>query len=211
MTAQALDSIREQLMNRRYEPNVAVVNELADSLRELKPGSEVSYVDPIHDVNECRIVSLFSSTGETPDGGFITPGDDAAVARMLGLQWQLGLRPEFVMPWNVHPWFTPGEPQSKLTPEQIQAGLKPLLRLLVLIPRASVIVAHGTEANRLAGLLLKTENQLIWRRGLKTYKVRALGGRSFAGTPARQEQYLEEMRSVYADAMARTGLNPVTR
>jgi hypothetical protein len=47
---------------------------------------------------------------------------------------------------------------------------------------------------------------MIWRRGLKTYKVRSLSGRAFAGTPARQEQYLEDMRVAYADAMARTGL-----
>ena len=68
-----------------------------------------------------------------------------------------------------------------------------------------MIVAHGTEANRLANLLLKTEVPLIWRRGL-TYKVRSLSGLAFAGTPARQEEYLAEMRTAYADAMARTGL-----
>jgi hypothetical protein len=55
-------------------------------------------------------------------------------------------------------------------------------------------------------MLLKTEVPMIWRRGLKTYKVRSLSGRAFAGTPARQEQYLEEMHAAYADAMARTGL-----
>ena len=47
-----------------------------------------------------------------------------------------------------------------------------------------MIVAHGTEANRLAQLLLKTEVPMIWRRGLKTYKVRSLSGRAFAGTEA---------------------------
>jgi len=47
---------------------------------------------------------------------------------------------------------------------------------------------------------------MIWRRGLKTYKVRSLSGRAFAGTPARQEEYLAEMHTAYADAMARTGL-----
>jgi hypothetical protein len=47
---------------------------------------------------------------------------------------------------------------------------------------------------------------LLWRRGLKTYKVRSLSGRAFAGTEARQQQYLDEMHVAYADAMARTGL-----
>ena len=206
MTAMATESFREQLLGRRYEPNVAAVNELCDSLQSTKPGTLVPYVDPMHDVEECRIISLFSNIGEASPSGFITAGDDDAATRMLGLQWKLGLRPEFVMPWNVHPWHVPGEPNGKFTPDQIQAGLKPLLKFLALVPRASVIVAHGTEANRLATMLLKTEVPLLWRRGLKTYKVRSLSGRAFAGTPARQQQYLDEMHVVYADAMARTGL-----
>lgn len=208
MTALAPESLREQLMNRRYEPNVAAINELCDSLQGTKPDMVVPYVDPVHDVDECRIISLYSNIGEIDPSGFITPGDDDAAGRMLGIQWKLGLRPEYVMPWNVHPWYTPGEANGKFTPDQISAGLKPLLKFLALVPRASVIVAHGTEANRLANLLLKTEVPLLWRRGLKTYKVRSLSGRAFAGSPVRQEQYLEDMRVAYADAMARTGLTP---
>ena len=206
MTALAPESFREQLLNRRYDPNVGAVNELCDSLQSVKPHTVVPYVDPMHDVDQCRIISLFSNIGEADPSGFITAGDDDATTRMLGIQWKLGLRPECVMPWNVHPWHTDGEANGKFTPDQISSGLKPLLKFLALVPRASVIVAHGTEANRLANLLLKTEVPMIWRRGLKTYKVRSLSGRAFAGTPARQEQYLEEMRVAYADAMARTGL-----
>lgn len=206
MTALAPETFHEQLMSRRYEPSVAAVNELCDSLQEAKPGTVVPYVDPMHDVEECRIISLFSNIGEADPSGFITAGDQDAATRMLGLQWKLGLRPEFVMPWNVHPWHIAGEANGKFTPDQIQAGLKPLLKFLALVPRASVIVAHGTEANRLANALLKTEVPLLWRRGLKTYKVRSLSGRAFAGSPARQEEYLEDMRAAYADAMARTGI-----
>ena len=206
MTALATENFREELLSRRYEPNVAPVNELLDVLQATKAGTAVPYVDPMHDVDECRIISLYSNIGTADASGFITAGDDEAATRMLGIQWKLGLRPEFVMPWNVHPWHVPGEPNGKFTPDQISAGLKPLLKFLALVPRASVIVAHGTEANRLANLLLKTEVPMIWRRGLKTYKVRSLSGRAFAGTPARQEEYLAEMHTAYADAMARTGL-----
>jgi hypothetical protein len=206
MTALATENFREELLSRRYEPNVAPVNELLDVLQATKAGTAVPYVDPMHDVDECRIISLYSNIGTADASGFITAGDDEAATRMLGIQWKLGLRPEFVMPWNVHPWHVPGEPNGKFTPDQISAGLKPLLKFLALVPRASVIVAHGTEANRLANLPLKTEVPLLWRRGLKTYKVRSLSGRAFAGSPARQEEYLEDMRIAYADAMARTGL-----
>ncbi|MBT8161640.1 MULTISPECIES: uracil-DNA glycosylase [Arthrobacter] len=160
----------------------------------------------MHSVEECRIVSLFSNTGEASPRGVVWAGDDVAATRLLGLQFQLGLRPEWMMPWNTHPWFTPGEANGKLTPEQVNAGLKPLIGFLRLVPRASAIVAHGTEANRLAQMLLKTDNPLIWRRGLKVYKARSLHGRAFAGSKERQTEWLIEMGRSYADAMARAGL-----
>jgi hypothetical protein len=206
MSSPAVSDQHKDLMDRRYDSGVADINHLIDELREQKPGTEVPYVDPIHNADECRIVSLYSNIGHASDTGFIWPGDQEATTRMLGLQWQLGLRPDYVMPWNVHPWFVPGEANGKLTPNQISAGLKPLLRMLALVPRASVLVAHGTEAQRLAALLLKTENPLLWRRGFKTFKVRALSGRAFAGSPTRQQEWLDVMHEAYADGMARTGL-----
>lgn len=189
-----------------FAPAIAPVNEHVDFLRKLRPELEAPYVDPMHSVEECRIVSLFSNTGEANPKGFVWAGDDAAATRLLGLQFQLGLRPEWIMPWNAYPWFTPGEANGKLLPEQVQAGLKPLIALLKVLPRASAIVAHGPEANRLAQMLLKTDNPLIWRRGLKVYKARSLHGRAFAGSKERQTEWLIEMGKAYADAMARAGL-----
>jgi hypothetical protein len=189
-----------------FAPAIAPVNEHVNFLRKLRPGLEVPYVDPMHSVEECRIVSLFSNTGEANPKGFVWAGDDAAATRLLGLQFQLGLRPEWILPWNTYPWFTPGEANGKLLPEHIQAGLKPLIALLKVLPRASAIVAHGPEANRLAQMLLKTDNPLIWRRGLKVYKARSLHGRAFAGSKERQTEWLIEMGKAYADAMARAGL-----
>lgn len=189
-----------------FAPHIAPVNQHVDFLRKLRPGFEVPYVDPMHSVEDCRIVTLFSNTSEASPRGVVWAGDDTAATRLLGLQFQLGLRPEWMMPWNTHPWFTPGEANGKLTPEQVNAGLKPLIAFLKLVPRASAIVAHGTEANRLAQMLLKTDNQLIWRRGLKVYKARSLHGRAFAGSKERQTEWLIEMGRSYADAMARAGL-----
>ena len=200
------DSSALSLFDRRYEPSVAEVNQLCDTLAALKPGSEVPYIDPQHDVDEARIVSLFSNNGAAHPSGFVTAGSDEAVTRLLGVHWQVGLQPKYVMPWNVHPWYTPGEPHTKLTKEEVAEGLKPLLRFLALVPRASVIVAHGTEAQRLAAAFLKTENRMIYRRSFKVYKARSAEGRSFGATEERQQESLAEMRIVYKDAMARTGL-----
>lgn len=209
MTASAPELLNETLFNRRYEEQIAPVNRLLDETALLRPGSAVSYVDPQHDVDQVKIISLFSNIGVADAGGFITPGDSEALTRMVGLQWQLGLRPEYVLPWNVSPWHVPGEPNGKLEPTQITSGLKPLLRMLKLVPRASVLVAHGTEAHRLADQLVKTQNPLLWRRGFKTYKVKSLDGRAFAGSDERQQAHLDQMQAAYADAMARTGLSSI--
>lgn len=206
MQSPAIDTHHDQLLKRRYEENIADVNQLCDSLRELKPGSEVPYVDPTHGSDECRIISLYSNIGGAGDSGFISAGDESAATHLLGVQWRIGLRPEYVMPWNVRPWFVPGEANGKLSTDQIAEGLKPLLSFLTLVPRASALVAHGTEAHRLSDMFLKTQNSMIYRRGFKTYKVRSTFGRSFAGSPVKQQQWLDEMELAYADAMARAGL-----
>ncbi|GIU55828.1 hypothetical protein NicSoilC12_15770 [Arthrobacter sp. NicSoilC12] len=88
MTALATENFREELLSRRYEPNVAPVNELLDVLQATKAGTAVPYVDPMHDVDECRIISLYSNIGTADASGFITAGDDEAATRMLGIQWK---------------------------------------------------------------------------------------------------------------------------
>jgi len=75
----ATESPEEILWNRRYEPHIAEVNELCDSIKEQKPGSEVLYIDPAHSMDDCRIVSLFSNQRTTTGEGFITPGDEAVI------------------------------------------------------------------------------------------------------------------------------------
>ncbi|GHD01748.1 uracil-DNA glycosylase [Zhihengliuella salsuginis] len=205
MTAVATET-STPLWDRRYEEHIAPVNRILDETAALRPDFSVSYVDPVHDVDQAKIVSLYSNVGVADASGLITAGDSEAVTRQLGLHWQLGLRPEYVIPWNVYPWHAPNEPNGRLQPPQIRSGLKPLLRMLKVVERTSVLVAHGTEAHRLADLLLKTENPLLWRRGFKVYKVKSFGGRAFAGAPERQHANLEEIRNAYQDSMARTGI-----
>ena len=212
MRRMADPAYREQQWSRRFDPNIAEVNQLCESLVERKPGSEVPFVDPVHDVDECRIVSLFASPGPGASSRFIsTENDDETAARTLEIYEAVGLRPEHVMPWNAYPWFVFDEQDGKLTAAQISEGLKPLLKFLRLVPRASALVAHGGEAQKLADLLLKSKIADIQKRGFKTYKVRALGGRAFAGKPADQQKWLDEAHAAYTDAMARAGLLRTSR
>ncbi|GAA4659032.1 uracil-DNA glycosylase [Arthrobacter cryoconiti] len=206
MTFVATESLREQLWSRRYDENIAPVTELCDSLAEARPEQRVAYVDPVHDIDECRIISLFSNVGEIDSSGFVTAGDEQAATRLLGIHWQIGLRPSYVMPWNVHPWFTPGQANGRLSAPQIEQGLRPLVKFLTKVPRATALVAHGTEAHRLADQLLKAQGPMLYKRGFGICKVRSLSGRSFAGSAERQKQWLDESAQAYAESMTRNGI-----
>ena len=130
---------REQQWSRRFDPNIAEVNQLCESLVERLSAaevfadyrSEVPFVDPVHDVDECRIVSLFASPGPGTGSRFISiENDDETAIRTLEVYEAVGLRPEHVMPWNAYPWYVFDEQDGKLTAAQISEGLKPLLTFL---------------------------------------------------------------------------------
>ena len=63
------------------EPNIAAVTQLCDELMEKKPGSVVPYIDPVHDEDECRIVSLHISPGKGTESGFVSHFNDDEAAR----------------------------------------------------------------------------------------------------------------------------------
>jgi hypothetical protein len=63
------------------EPNIAKVTQLCDELMEKKPGSTVPYIDPVHDEDECRIVSLQVSPGKGTESGFVSHYNDDEAAR----------------------------------------------------------------------------------------------------------------------------------
>lgn len=199
---------RAQQYEQRYAPHIATINEFCDSLRQAKPGHDLPYVDPVHDLDGCRIVSLFAHPGAAAGSGFISAeNDDDGAARIVQVYQHVGLRPEDRMPWNAYPWYLSGQESNKLTKEQLAEGLKPLLRFLTLLPRASALVAHGAEAHKLARQLLKLETRTIRSRGFKVYEVRATTDRAFTGSPDKQQLWLDEMHTAYSDAMARTGIS----
>ncbi|MBG6189576.1 hypothetical protein IWX64_000496 [Arthrobacter sp. CAN_A212] len=199
---------RAQQWERRYDPNIEEINRMCDTLAEQKPDRSLPYIDPAHDLDECRIVSLFSNPGANLASGFVSAeNDDQSAIRTAEIYESVGLQPKFVMPWNVYPWYVTEVKEKALTPEQIDEGVKPLLAFLQRVSRASALVAHGTDAHKVARRLTQLENRAIQRRGFKVYKVRSTGDRAFAGSPAKQEVWRQEMQAAYTDAMARAGIS----
>lgn len=197
---------REQQWERRYAPNIEEVNRFCDTLKTQK-SRELPYVDPIHDSDDCRIISLFSNPGSGVESGFLSSeNDDSSAARMAEIYAHVGLRPEHVMPWNVYPWYVYDEQKGKLDREQINEGLKPLLKFIQRVPRASAIVAHGADAHKMTRALTKAAIPTIRRRGFKFYEVRATSDRAFIGSVDKQEAWLQGIYGAYGDAMSRAGI-----
>ena len=62
-----------------------------------------------------------------------------AVARSFD---ELGVTPSDYTPWNAYPWYINRKP----TTAEIRAGTEPLLRLIELLPRLSVVLLCGNDA-----------------------------------------------------------------
>lgn len=197
-----------QQWERRYDPNIEEINRMCDALGTQKPGRTLPYIDPAHDLDECRIVSLFSNPGMSLDSGFVSSeNDDRSAVRAAEIYEHVGLRPEHVMPWNVYPWYLGEEKERALTTQEIDEGVKPLLSFLQRVSRASALVAHGTDAHKVARRITQLGNRAIAKRGFKVYEVRSIGDRAFAASPAKQEAWLQQIEAAYTDAMARAGIS----
>lgn len=195
-------------MGKIHDENIEPVTQLCLKLQDGVPGSRVPLIDPVHDLDETRIISLQISPSPGTSSGFLSlQNDDPTAERLAEVYAAAGLDHKYGMPWNVHPWDLPEEQNTALTPKQIKTGVKPFKQFLELTYRASAVVAHGTQAVNLINDFKKVGGDLILReRGIKVYAVRATGGRSFIGSEANQKKWFDEMVAAYTDAMGRAGL-----
>ena len=199
----------EEQLSKVEDDSVAELTALCRKLQDQQPGSRVPLIDPVHDVDEARVISLQIAPGPGSSSGFLSlRNDDPTAARLAAVYETAGLEPRFAIPWNVYPWELP-DGGTKLTPDQVKAGIRPLKELMRIAYRTSAIVAHGTEAKRLVQAWIKAGGQqVINQRGIKIYEVRSTADRAFLGSAEKQQAWFDEMVAAYADAMARAGLRP---
>ncbi|WP_028267680.1 uracil-DNA glycosylase [Arthrobacter sp. MA-N2] len=189
------------------EPNIAAVTQLCDELMAKRPGSSVPYIDPVHDEDECRIVTLQTSPGRTPTSGFVSHLNDDDAARRAQLIYDSAeLDVRYVMPWNCYPWVRDAELPPALSAQEKTDGLRPFRQFLKINKRVSAVVAHGAETAAFLALFEKTYHSPLRQHGIKVYKASALGGRAFALSEAKQQELLAKNIETYRDAMQRAGI-----
>ena len=66
---------------------------------------------------------------------------------MVRVRASAGVAPERILVWNVVPWYVHDLLGGRTTAAMRTAGVQPLRRLLVLLPRLRSVVLHGGEAH----------------------------------------------------------------
>jgi hypothetical protein len=132
----------------RYEPHIAPINHLVDSLRGGVRG-RVPYVDPLYAGTDAEVLFLMLHPGPGTDpsrggSGFLSPENDDPTAELFSACLEAaGLGRSRVITWNAYPW---GLEKGTPTASQLEIGVEPLRRLIELLPRLRVVVPMGKGA-----------------------------------------------------------------
>lgn len=133
-------------------PHIAPLTNYVKQLRlEVGPGAGIPYFDPWDGGIEAEALFLLEAPGaKAISSGFISRNNpDETAKNMFELCHEAGLDRKATVLWNVVPWYIgTGSKIRAATPTDLEAGLKPLPRLLELLPKVKVVVLMGRKAER---------------------------------------------------------------
>ncbi|WP_139230905.1 hypothetical protein [Microbacterium sp. cf046] len=198
--------------SRLDELQILPVNDLATRLqRGRQPDEWPPYVSAEHDLEKARIITLIPRPEPRPrlkvgSGMFSFEDDHPSAERMSQVFDAVGLEARHVMPWHAYPWRDAG----RHTHEQLDAGAKPLIELIGLLPRVRAIVAHGEESMYVAGRLYSPDvaRTLLRDRGIHVFAARSTSPSAWSLDEAATASALRTMREVYRIAMVQARLKP---
>ncbi|GAA4832825.1 hypothetical protein GCM10023201_21050 [Actinomycetospora corticicola] len=150
-------SFRAEQEAQRYAEHVRPINEMVDELSGTDRGW-MPHVAPAHGGVHAPILSVLRDPGPktmtgTGSGFLCVENDDPTAQTQMELMAMAGVATADITPWNAYPWYINAAP----TPAQLDAGVDPLRRLVLLMPSLVVVVLQGGEA------------QSSWRRLTKRH------------------------------------------
>lgn len=199
--------------SRLDELQILPVNDLATRLqRGRTPDEWPPYVSAEHDLEKARIIALIPRPEPRPrlkvGSGMFSFEDDHPSAERMSLAYEaIDLKPRHVMPWHACPWRDAG----RHTHEQLDAGTKPLLELIGLLPRVRAIVAHGEESMYVASRLSSPDlaRTVLRDRGIHIFATRSTSPSAWSLDDDATAAALRTMREVYRQAMVHARLRPL--
>jgi hypothetical protein len=195
---------RSQQYQHRYDPHVKPINELVDRLRDPQGRGWVPYVAPVHGGVDAWILSILRDPGPaTQDGvgsGFlcIENADPTAEQQCVAFA-DAGLTAADVVPWNAYPWYV----NRKLSAAERQSGVAPLVQLLALLPRVSVVLLQGGDAADTWRRLNRDQPTALLDRDLEVIATFHPGRQAlWVRDPAERERRRQARHAAYQRAAA---------
>ena len=143
---------RESRLGQIREPHVSPLTEFVEELRtEAGPDAKIPYFDPWDGGVNAEVLFLLEAPGpRAVRSGFVSRNNpDETAKNFFEINAAAGLTRKCTVIWNVVPWYIgTGTRIRAATPADLQAGLRPLPRLLGLLPKLSVVVLVGRKAER---------------------------------------------------------------
>ncbi len=147
-----IEEYRTARLKELHEPHIKPLTDFVEALRvEAGPEAAIPYFDPWDGGIHSEVLFLLEAPGpKSVMSGFISRNNpDETAKNVFELCLEAGLQRSQTILWNVVPWYI-GSGQ-KIRPARsgdIQAGLKPLPRLLTFLPSLKAIVLLGRKAEK---------------------------------------------------------------
>ncbi len=137
----------QRQLDRLDEPHIAPITDLVRELRAERPDQWMPYVAPYHGGTSAEVLVLFQDPGhKTADSQMIgVENDDPSAATLCECLHEAGVGLDKVAPWNAYPWYRPDQSRG-LRASEMDEGIKPLVRLLSLLPEVHTVVLGGGDA-----------------------------------------------------------------
>ena len=139
-------------MRELQAPHIRPLTTFVEELREeAGAGAEIPYFDPWDGGVEARILFLLEAPGpKAVRSGFVSRNNpDETAKNFHELNMEAGIDRKTTIIWNAVPWYIgDGTKIRAATPKDLKDGLKPLPRLLELLPNLRSIVLVGRKAEK---------------------------------------------------------------
>jgi uracil-DNA glycosylase len=147
----------EEVARRRArlgEPHVEPIVRFVRDIRAERQDESVPDIDPDGGGTRSRALIVLEAPGGKATAlggsGFLSPdNNDQTAANFFALREQAGLPRQFIVHWNIVPWYVGGPGKvGNVTANDIAEGRPYLERLLELLPDVRVVVLMGRKAQK---------------------------------------------------------------
>lgn len=147
------------------EPHIAPLTDFVETLRiEAGPTAGIPYFDPWDGGTKAKTLFLLEAPGaKAVVSGFISRNNNDETAKnMFEICLDAGLERKSTILWNAVPWYIgSGSKIRAATPADLESGLKPLPRLLELLPELKTIVLVGRKAEKASSQLDRSKYRVL--------------------------------------------------